>query len=396
MADVHQEQTHEGTISQGAVEETTETTSDTGETSTTETPEVEEGPLTTEMIVKKAAKYAKKEKSAESTEKKAETKTAGKTEENSEETDETDEKVAKTGEEDGKTKEKYTPSPKFVALSKEYDLPKWALESIKNAESEQEIKNIFSKAYALDHFVNKNEELKTKFKETTQNYNELYGGINELRQIYAESLNSGNLLGLEDFFGRLKIPFDVVLNYVQQRLQFEELPDIQKQMLAGNIQAQRRARVLETQNQEFQNDAMTAASKQRSVELQQVLTRPDVAQAVQAFESAPGRTPGSFWNAVREHGEYTYLKSQGSIDLTPEEAVKQVIAKFGLNTTAPVNQPAPTQNKTQAQQTPTPVAAHKNVPVLPAVTSKATSPVGKTFRSIEDIRKYTREKYAGA
>lgn len=368
-------------------------TSESTQTTSSETTSIEqpvEGRLTPEILAKKAANYTKKAaKSAVNAEDKKESKNEEKTQ-----------VEAKTETNDAKTEEKvekYTPNPKFVALAKEYDLPKWAQEAIKDPDSEKEIKTVFSKAWAADHFMGKNQELTKSNQEVTQNYNELYGGVNELRTIYQESLNSGNLIGLDDFFGRLKIPFNVILNYAQQKIQFEELPPEQKQMLVGSLEAQRRARELETKNQEFQTNASQATAQTRALQLQSSLTRPEVAPIVQAFDSAPGRQPGSFWNAVKEHGEFMWFKSGGKVDLSPEEAVQQVIAKFGLSN-ASVNQPqaqAPAmQQQAATTVAPQAVAPHRSVPVIPSVTSRATSPVGQKFKSVEDIKKYTKEKYA--
>jgi hypothetical protein len=294
-----------------------------------------------------------------------------------------EEKEVKTEEKPVEMAEKaveYKVNPKFIALGKEYDLPKWAQEAIKNADSEKEVKEVFEKSFVVDHFKGKNQELNEKHSTLQKTYTELSEGVHELREIYQSAVSSGNLIALDDFFAKLKIPPQVILQYAAQRINLEEMPQDQRYAIESSLQAQRRARDLEKQNQSYQMSAQQAEAQARAMQLQSVLAKPDIAQSVQAFDSAPGRKPGDFWNRVREHGEYTWFKHQK--DLSPEEAVTQVLAMYGVQGQQATPAAQPQQPATQ----PVAAAPHRDVPVIPNVSGKSSSPMKQTVKSIDDLR----------
>lgn len=287
----------------------------------------------------------------------------------------------------------YAPNVKFSVLGKEYEIPKWAQSAIKDATSEKEVREVFEKAMGLEHVKQRHQELYQKNQGIEQNFKALDKEVGDLRRIYQESVSTGNLLGLDEFFGKLKIPTNVLLHYLNQKIQLDQMPPEQKQMFEASMTAQRRARELEMQNQELQTGATQASSQAKAMQLHQVLESPDVSAVVQSFDSSPGRKPGAFWDLVKEHGEYTWFKSQ--VDLTPEEAVKQVIAKLGLSVGVAQNAQTPTQTQVQssAPKAAPSVSAHRNVPTLPSVNSKGASPVQQKVKSLEDIVKYRKDKY---
>lgn len=352
-------------------------------------PEKEESfPKTSKEFIEKVKKYSKKGKK----EAQAEGAKTG------EETKVLEQKEGENAQKTVEEKPVYKLNPKFIALEKEYELPKWAQDAIKDPESEKEVKAIFEKAMGLDHVKMRNSELYNKHVELNKSYSELTNGVEELRGIYSEAVQSGNLLKLDDFFKKLQIPPQVVLNYALQRVQYEELPPEQKQLLDNEILAQRRAKDLEQQNLSLQNSALTAETQARAMQLNSVLAKPEIAQVVQAFDSQPGRKPGDFWTRVKEHGEYTWYKSQGKVDLSPAEAVQQVIALYGVNgLTQNQSQQAQVitdQKMTQEKKTPA-VALHRDVPTIPTVTGKGTSPMATKPRSIEDLKKIAKDMQRG-
>lgn len=345
--------------------------------------------LTPEAWAEKAAKYTNKtskkaEKAAKSEEKVVPLIPPEKPEEGAE----TDEKPLPAAADGWKPKEKYT----FTAIGKEYDLPKWAKESIKTPEQEKGFIEVFEKAMGLDHVKQRHQELFDKHSELQTNHQDLVGGVQELRTIYADALQTGNLLKLDDFFNILKIPPQVVLQYALKRAELEEMSPEQRQIVQGQMSAERQARELEKQNQSLGNSAQQAESRALGLLLDIELAKPDVVSVAQAYDSAPGRKPGDFRQRVVDHGEYVWLKSKGTSFLKPGDAVSQVIAQYGLTPAAP----APTSaNPAQAQTQPTAKsvpAPHRDVPTIPAVTGKPSqSPMKSKVRSIDDIRRIQKE-----
>lgn len=387
--EIEQVQAHEATISSGPAAEKQTVVSDRDarpDTSASSTPQVENTRLTPESLVERAKKHKKTTEKASKTEEKAKVEAAPKVEN-------TDENEAKTA----PKSEEFTPRTKFVANHKEYDIPEWARGLIKNKETEDKFVEVYEKALGLDHVKQRHQELNDKYKKTSTDLSTLNNGINELRNIYNDALNTGNLLRLDDFFEKLQIPSHVVLQYALSRAQYEQLPPEQRNAVDGYLQTQRRAQTFEQQNQELTNNAFQAEVRARTMALDSALTRPEIASIVSAFDSAQGRNPGDFKELVRQHGEYVWYKSQGKTDLDPETAIKEVIEKFRL-TAAPVTQsaaPQITPSQTPPVATPATVAPHRNVPTIPVVGGKPSSPMRARPKSIDDIKRISREKFAG-
>lgn len=281
--------------------------------------------------------------------------------------------------------QEYKPNTKYTVKGKEFDLPEWAKAAIKNSDSEKEVKEIFEKAAGIDHIKQKHQELYAQNQKVSADFEAMSEGIKDLRNIYQEAVGTGNLLLLDDFFAKLNIPFPVMLNYLQQKVQFQELPEEQQRMFNGSIEAQRRARELEAQNQGLMQAQTQATSQARALQLQSVLGRPEISQVVNHYESLPGRKPGDFWNLVKKEGEYAWLSSNGQVDLSPEEAVQRVIEGLAIQQ----------QQPTMAQQTTNKVVApHRETASIPNVNAKpSVSPMKKKIRSEEDLKKYYNEKY---
>lgn len=352
----------------------------------------EEERLNTSNIAERAGKYSKKKaKTAETQSVEKELKTSENIEKDpvsTEITPETEQKDAK----------KFEFNPKYTAVSKEYELPKWAQAAIKDPETEKEIKDVFEKAMGLEHVKARSQEREGQFQELKTNFEGMYSGVQDLRDIYAEATKEGgNILLMEDFFKRLKIPNSVVAQYIHQRLQYEELDPQQRQAYDQHLNTQRRAKTLEQQNQGFQNSAVEAQSRAIGLELQSVLARPDIAPLVQNFENMPGRNQGAFWEAVKEEADYHWYKSQGKEVLPPEEAVKKVISRYGLSASPQAPQTQTLQNslppQSQAQQPSVQVSPHRDVPTIPTIAAKASaSPMKTKPRSIDDLRKLQKER----
>jgi hypothetical protein len=278
---------------------------------------------------------------------------------------------------------------KFMSLGKEYDLPKWAQDAIKDPNSEKEVKEIFEKAIAVDRFKEKNKEISDKYESLNKTHLNVMSGIQDLKAIYAETLQTRNWHRMDDFFKRLQIPIDVVLQYAAEKVSYMELPPDQRALIDGQQEAQRRARELETQSRHSQNSAFEAEVRTRRLLLDAALAKPDISTVVQRFESAPGRKPGDFRIAVAEHAEYTWHKTQGKVDLSAEDAINEVIQKYGLTATSAPSQPAPQapapqQNAPTAPKVPAP---HQPVPVIPSISGRSSSPTKQPPKSIADLRK---------
>ncbi len=291
----------------------------------------------------------------------------------------------------------FAPNFKFKVMDQEHEIPERFRELIKDATTEKEVREIFEKAYGLDHQKPKYEQLKTKHGEVERNFNDVLGAVQDLRSVYQQAVSTGNLLLLDDFFDRLKIPDQVILQYALAKVQYGELDPEARKAYDQQVFAQKRLLDLEKQNQGYSQQAMSAATHAKGALLDSCLARPDIQAIAQVFESAPGRKPGDFRKSVCEHGEYVWFKTNGQMDLSPEEAVQQVMQRFGVSVPQPGSQqvsiPNTAANPTNAAPQPgtaaanTTAASRPAAPVIPNVVSRAASPMKPKPRSIADLRK---------
>lgn len=289
--------------------------------------------------------------------------------------------------------QEYKLNPKFTARGTEYTLPKWAQASIKDSTSEREVKEVFEKAQAMDHFKQRNQELFETHEKVSNDYKEIVGGVQELREIYQTAIQSGNHILLDDFFGKLKIDPSVILQYAIKKAEWLQLPPEQRNALDAQTEQTRELRALRQQAAAYQSQAGTATVQARTMALDSVLAKPDIASMVQAFESTAGRKPGDFKQRVWDHG---FLKwERDKVDLTPEQAVTEVLQLFAVQPVATPAQAAAPVQMNSAPQAPT-VQPHRDVPTIPTVSGRSgASPMQRKPKTVEDLVALRRKMVSG-
>lgn len=268
----------------------------------------------------------------------------------------------------------YMPNFKFKVHDQEHEIPEFLRGVVKDAETEKQLKEIYEKAYGLDHIKPKHTELKTKYETTAQKLNHYESSIQEMAEAYQRD-------DLGSVFKHLNIPFEKVLKYVSTELNYNELPPEQRQALDSYRETQRKAVELEKQLKAQQSEYSTYATQVRERELDTRLGSPEVKPVVEEFDSLYGK--GSFLQEVIARGKLAYYESKK--DISVDEAVDQVLHFFkgpkqvGSQQTPPA--PALTAGQPAAQP------AKKEVPVIPHVGGSASSsPVKQKPRSLEDLK----------
>jgi len=301
----------------------------------------------------------------------------------------------------------FTPNPKFTAVGKEYTLPDYLAKAITSPEQEKELKDVYSKAMGLDHVKQRFQEVSDKYVGLETQHQEVTEGIQELAEIYAEAVQTQNPLILNDFFQKLQIPPQVILQYAQALSNYMDQDPASQQQVAAQLEAHRRARVLSQQNQQFSQSNFQSSVQARTMEMNTALARPEIAPTVQQFNAQFG--PQAFEQELIRNGVYVH-KTTGR-DISIAENVAQVMQRFRLQGGQAPGQ-APQVSQAQAQQQPqgqlpqnpasapqangkpvVPAQPHNKVPVIPGVNGKSTSPTKQQFRSAEDIKKYRQQKY---
>lgn len=280
----------------------------------------------------------------------------------------------------------YTPNFKFKVMDKEMEIPEAFRGAIKDVETEKMAREIFEKAHGMDHIKARFHETREQFKSVKTENDSYKQGIQELREAFSKN-------DFDSFFKRLQIPEEKVLQWVIDKAQYNQLPPDQKRVLDEKRAAEQRAGLLEKQNTEYQQQYQEQAVQAKTFALQVALEKPDVQQVASQFDQRAGKS-GAFKDAVIQAGEYAWLKSNGQVDLTPEQAIQQVLAYWGTQTPSNPAQPPiiPMQGMTQQQvAAPKPQAA----PTIPNVAGKQTASVSKPKpRSIDDLKQLAK-KFGG-
>lgn len=300
----------------------------------------------------------------------------------------------------------FVPNPKFNVMGKEYEIPKVLVDAITTPEQEKELRDTYTRAMAFDHTKARHQELNDKFTGLQSEHNEVVEGIDELKEIYEEAVTKQNPLLLNEFFAKLQIPPQVILQYAQSLSEYLNLDPAQQQTVLGTLEAHKRAREAGKQNQRLTKSQSQSQVSARTLELDSVLARPEVSTSVQSFEQKYG--PGSFKQELIRNGIYVWQTEKR--DLSVAENVSQVMQRFGLtaapaagSTTASVPQvpaaapapaaPAAPAAAPQGKPAVIPAQPHNKVPVIPGVTGKSTSPMKQAPRSIEDLKAIRKQKF---
>lgn len=263
----------------------------------------------------------------------------------------------------------YTPNYKFKVHDEEKEFDEFVRGSIKDVDTEKKTRELYEKAYGLDFVKPKYEDLKKKYPEVEQNYQQLNNTVNEILDLRDKDLGS--------FFEALKLPEEKVAQWMLDKIKKMELPPEQRQVYDQYEETRRRNLTLEKQFQQLEQRTQAQEVHARTLELDSSLQRPEVSSFVKAFDETR-KQPGSFREEVRERGLYEW-KVNGK-DLSVAEAIAAVMSRY----TGMVN---PTEMGAVAAQP----GLEKPLPVIPRMSGKAVSATGKQVRSIADLKKRSEE-----
>ena len=275
----------------------------------------------------------------------------------------------------------YQPNYKFVAGKKEYEIPEMYRGLIKDADTEKQIKEIFEKAHGIDFVKSERARLQEEYKG--------YRGQTEPIMQIAQKLEYHRQKGdLTSYFQTLGLNKQDVWKWALQQAELENLPQDQKAVYDQHRAAEQRAWELEQQLQAQQSQFQQFQVSQRSAELDQHLSTPEMVAIQQAYDSRKSPDAPTFKQELILRGQtYWHTRQQ---DVPPAQLVNEMKQMFGhLVQSSPQAQPqVAAQMQTQSQ-----VQAPKTVPVIPNTGSGHVSPTAKKPSSMEDWKKIYQEKY---
>lgn len=294
----------------------------------------------------------------------------------SEQTDPTGEPAADGG--DGAVSEPpaYTPNLKFKVYDKEHEFDEFVRGVIDSEDKEKRVRELYEKAYGLDMVKPKYKELRDRYQTVNTEFQELVGDIQRLKGHYQKG-------DFDTFFKTLGIPEEKVLNWLVQKVQYQQLPPEERAQLDAQRAAEQRAMAAEQQLAQYQEMTSQQQSQAKAHMLQLALERPEIKQFAQAFDAMglKDRTgqPLSFVDEVINRGELAWYTRQQ--DLTPEEAIREVMQLY-----AHVTQSAQPALAAQVGGSQAP-APQQKPQVIPKVGGRTGSPTPAKPKSIEDLKK---------
>lgn len=260
-------------------------------------------------------------------------------------------------------------------MDKEYDIDPVFLGAIKDADTEKKFRELYEKAVGIDSVKSRLQEAKKTLGETNAELSQFRDGVNTLRECYARN-------DFDSFFQHLQIPQEKVLQWVLKKVELSQLPPEQRQVHDAQYTAERKAYDAERRVQHLEQMFQEQSSNAKRYALQVALERPDVKTFAEDFDSRAGR-PGAFRDAVCEHGEYTWHRSQGKIDLDPGQAALEVMQRYQQ-----FMQPGANGGQASAPNaSPGTGAPQKEVPVIPNLGGRSASPTKAKPKTLEDIKK---------
>lgn len=278
----------------------------------------------------------------------------------------------------------FTPNYKFKVLDKEHEIPKEFQALVKDAKTEKMVKEIFEKSYGLDSVKEKAVQVRTERDTLAKENREIQAGIASARASYLGAVQSGNWLKLDDFFAKLHIPQEHVLQYALAKVNLTNLPEDQQKVIVGQLEADRRAEFADQQAREAQGQVQSTGQQLKQLQFDFTMAKPETKSFAEQFDAQVGK-PGAFAQRVIDTAQLEWHTRK--VDLTPEQAVQKVIADFGLKPGAPAAPAAAAAPAAPAPGAPEKRVIQRQAPTIPNVQGRSSSPLSTKPKSIEDLKK---------
>lgn len=272
----------------------------------------------------------------------------------------------------------FKPNFKFKAAGKEMEVPEYLRGVMKDADAEKHLHSLLSKAHGIEMIQEKLKGTRTERDEVRQAYQNVMEPIKLGQEAYRRD-------DMDTVWDVLKIDPNKVLQWAVKKVQLSQLPPDQRQVYEEAAAAKKRAWELERRSETQNHTLAQTQSEQIQQMLDLVLERPDISAIAQAYDTRKQKD-GSFRELVAMMGDQEFHRS-GKV-IPPMEAAKMAVELLGEKFGAPAQQaaaaPAPV-----AQPAPAPEKAKITLPN--AGGSKASAPAKAKVKTLDDIRKLSKE-----
>ena len=263
----------------------------------------------------------------------------------------------------------YTPNTKFKVMGQEKAFDDFLTPVIKDAETEKKIRELYEKSHGLESVKGDREQLRAKLSEIEPTYKELTNHLGRAQK----AIEIGDYDTLGESLG---INEQTVLKWAHHLMMRNEMPEDQKRLHSQNRESQRRLEQLEAEREQWTQQQSSYAVERKEMELAGTMSRPDVAQAVQQYDSGMGYA-GAFRDAVINYGKAMSVSGQ---DISAEAAVDGVLKQMrAINPSFGV-----------IGQVNRNIVTPSNKATIPNIQGTGTSPIKQKVKSLDDLRKLAR------
>lgn len=276
----------------------------------------------------------------------------------------------------------YKPNLDFKVYDKEHKFPEWAVPFIKDKQSEEQMRDLFSRAYGLDGLKSKYE----KSKEQIQNYTQIESKFNNQTQQLKQLLSlRDNDMGA--FLQGVGVTDEMLFNHFEALKRAKEDPIFAAQYKNGLEAKQKYLKVSQEQEELRQQIEGIKAEKELVMKerhinsFESVYNQPSIRDFATKYDKVRGEE--AFKNEVIEMGDYLF--NRDGKYYPPQEVFKLVMDKYG----AFVN----LQPEANPAQPPMQQAAKAQPATLPNVGGGGPSVTKPRFTSIEDLQKHYQRKF---
>lgn len=277
----------------------------------------------------------------------------------------------------------YTPNFKYKAALQEKEVDEFWRPLIKDQDSEKKVIDALQKLDGFDFVKESREKIQKQF-ESLQND---YIAQSEVVSRVESALERKDLTSV---FRQLGVTDQDIFQWTHQKLQMLELPPEQRKAFEDAENVRQQNFEMEEKMSQFQKMYEQQAVQARTMQLDMILSRPEVSQASAGWDNLMGQV-GAFRDLVIQEAQTAYY--QTGEDLSAEQAVQRVMQKFGKA----MQSQALSQAAPQVQSATTPqIQAPQAKPIIPNVTGKGTAPIKKVPKSIEDLKRMAKELEASS
>lgn len=272
---------------------------------------------------------------------------------------------------------KFVPNYKVKVMDKEVEIDEFIRDSIKDEKTQNRVKELYEKAHGLDSVKERFVQTRTENKELKTRVSMFEDGLKEIGMHYQRG-------DLGKVFSKLKIDEEKVLQWVLNKLEYQELPEDQRKIVDSQKEAEEKALAAEQEREFYRSEYEKQLQQARERDLMSELAKPDVKAAMEAFDGRRGQ--GAFMKRVAQHGKYVW-DTEG-VDLTAEQAIQEVLDLMGHQGTATAAQPAaPAQTQPASQP---PIVPPKQT--IPNVSGRPTSPAHQPPQNLAELKKLAAAK----